>query len=106
MKFQNLLIFSFQITINNHYYDIIGSAVSNFFWIKYLFHRYFGLIIPAGNYMFRVDNRNTRTTCELCSKLTINTPEGYQRRLSGVFIINFENISHLVSVFLLLNLSR
>ena len=25
--------------------------------------------------MFNVKNRNTRTRCELCSKLTIKTPE-------------------------------
>ena len=30
--------------------------------------------IPAGIYMFKV-NRNTRTRCEICSKLTIKTPE-------------------------------
>ena len=29
----------------------------------------------AGNYMFKVNNRNTRTRCEICSKLTIKTPE-------------------------------
>ena len=26
---------------------------------------------PAGNYMFKVNNRNTGTRCEICSKLTI-----------------------------------
>ena len=25
--------------------------------------------ISAGNYMFKVNNRNTRTRCEICSKL-------------------------------------
>ena len=30
---------------------------------------------PAGNYMFKVNNRNTRTRCKICSKLTIKTPE-------------------------------
>ena len=30
---------------------------------------------PAGSYMFKVNNRNTRTRCEVCSKLTIKTPE-------------------------------
>ena len=38
---------------------------------------------PAGNYMFKVNNRNTRTRCETCSHL-----------------------SHLVLEFLLLTLSR
>ena len=30
---------------------------------------------PAGNCMFKVNNRNTRTRCEICSMLTIKTPE-------------------------------
>ena len=30
---------------------------------------------PAGIYLFKVDNRNTRTMYEVCSKLTIKTPE-------------------------------
>ena len=33
---------------------------------------------PAGNYMFKVNNRNTRARFEVCSKLTIKTPEGNQ----------------------------
>ena len=61
---------------------------------------------PAGNYMFKVNNRNTRTRCEICSKLTIKTPEQRQWRRSGVFIVDFEHISYLVLVFLLLTLSR
>ena len=34
-----------------------------------------GSTFPAGNYMFKVNNRNIRTRCEICSKLTIKTPE-------------------------------
>ena len=30
---------------------------------------------PASNYLFKVSNGNTRTRCEICSKLTIKTPE-------------------------------
>ena len=54
---------------------------------------------PAGNYMFKVNNRNARTRYE------IKTPE---QRLasSGVFIVDFEHISNLVLVFLLLTLNR
>ena len=62
--------------------------------------------IPAGIYLLKVNNRNTRTRCEICSKLTINTPERRQWRRSGVFIVNFEHISHLVLVFLLLTLNK
>ena len=45
--------------------------------------------------MFKVNNRNTRIKCEICSKLTIKTPERRQWRRYGVIIINFEHISHL-----------
>ena len=41
--------------------------------------------------MFKVNNKDTRTT---------------PWRRSGIFIVNFEHISHLVLVFLLLTLSR
>ena len=59
---------------------------------------------PAGIYFLKVNNRNTRTRCEICSKLTTKTPERRQLRRSGVFIVNFEHISHLVLPFLLLTL--
>ena len=55
--------------------------------------------------MFRVNNRNTRLTSEICLKLTIKTPERRQWCRFGVFIINFEHISHRVLVFLLLTLN-
>ena len=37
--------------------------------------------------------------CEIFSKLAIKTPERRQWRRSGVFIVNFEHVSHLVLVF-------
>ena len=44
--------------------------------------------------MFKVNNRNTRTRCEICSKLTIKTPERrYFTPYSSVFIINLEQIN-------------
>ena len=55
--------------------------------------------IPVGIYLLKVNNRSTRPMCEICSKLTIKTAE----RLSGVFIVNIEHISHLVSLLLTLN---
>ena len=44
---------------------------------------------PVDIYLLKVNNRNTRTRCELCSKLT-KTPERCQWRCSGVFIVNSE----------------
>ena len=55
----------------------------------------------AGIYLLKFNNRKTRTMCEICSKLTIKTPERRHCRHSGVFIDSFEHISHLALVFLL-----
>ena len=46
---------------------------------------------PAGIYLLKFNKFNTRTRC--------------QWHHSGVFIVNFEHISHLVLVFLLLTLN-
>ena len=63
-------------------------------------------INPVSIYLFKFNNRNTRPRCEICSKLTIKTPERRHWRRSGVFIVNFEYISHLALWFLFLTLSR
>ena len=70
-------------------------------WIFHVFGKY-----PVGIYLLKVNNRKTRTRCELCSMLKIKTPEGRHWRRSCVFIVNFEHISHLILVLLLLTLSR
>ena len=44
------------------------------------------------DYIFKVNNRNTRTKSEICSKLTVKTPESHCCHRSGVFIVNFEYI--------------
>ena len=54
-------------------------------WLSILIHvqqQYVKIIVenfsrhlPAGIYLLKVNNRNTRTRCEICSKLTIKTPE-------------------------------
>ena len=62
---------------------------------------------PAGNYMFKVNNRNTRARCEICSKLAIKIPERrlasfwylycylltYFTPCSSVYIVNFEQVN-------------
>ena len=42
---------------------------------------------------------------EICSKLTIKTPEQRNRHRSSVVIVNFEQISQIALVFLLLTLT-
>ena len=59
----------------------------------------------ANIYLLKVNKKNTRTRCKICSKLTIKTPERRQRRRSGVFIVNSEHILHLALVFLLSTLN-
>ena len=50
---------------------------------------------PADNCMFKVNIRNTRARCEICSKLTIKTPERRQwlTPCSSVSIVNFEQVN-------------
>ena len=76
--------------------------------MKYRIKQHIIILIgdPANIYLFKVNNRSSRKRCEIFSKLIIKTPERRQRRRSGVFIVNFENISHLFLVFLLLTLNK
>ena len=49
---------------------------------------------PAIIYLFKINNRNTRKRCEICSKLTtMKTLEWRHWRHSGVFIVNFEQVN-------------
>ena len=42
--------------------------------------------------MFKVNNKNSRTRCEICSELIIKTPERRKWRRSGVLIVTFEQV--------------
>ena len=48
---------------------------------------------PANIYLLKVNKRNTRKRCEICSKLTVKTPERRQWFRSGVFIVTL-NMFH------------
>ena len=61
---------------------------------------------PANIYLIKINNRSTTKRCEIYSKLPINTPERLQWRHSNIFIVNFEHISHLFLVFLLLTWNK
>ena len=52
---------------------------------------------PANIYLFKV-NRNNRKKCEICSKLTIKTPERYRH-----LFVNFEHVTYLFQVIFLLS---
>ena len=57
-------------------------------------------------HLFKANIENTRTMCDICSKLTMNTSERSHRRHSGVFIVNFEWISHIVLALPLLDFEQ
>ena len=57
---------------------------------------------PPDIYLFKVNNRNTRKKSEIWPKLTIKTR---QWRRSGAFV-NFEHVSHLFLLFILLTLNK
>ena len=61
---------------------------------------------PANIYLFKVNNKDNRKMCEICSKLTIKMPERRPWRHSGDFIVNFEHISYFFLVFSLLTLNK
>ena len=74
--------------------------------LKNIFHKIVYYLTKFGNetnaaniYFFKINNRNARKRSEICSKLAIKTPERHQWRRSGVFIVNFEHISHLLHRF-------
>ena len=46
---------------------VVGGNLIDGWWV--------GSENPAFNYFFKVDNKNTRISCEICSKLTIKTTE-------------------------------
>ena len=61
---------------------------------------------PAIINLFKVNNRNTRKRCEICSKVTIKAPERRQCHRSSVCIVNFEHISYLSLLFSYLTLNK
>ena len=80
-----LFIISFFIIYILHCYIIFKiGQFKQFYWV-------------AGNCMFKVNNRNTRTRREICSKLTIKTSEGrhwtYFTPCSRVSIGKFEQVN-------------
>ena len=61
---------------------------------------------PAGIYLFKVSNRNTRTRREISLKLTLKTPKRRHWHDFGVLLLTFLHLfSHLVLVFLLLTVN-
>ena len=62
--------------------------LSTLFKIDYKIHSH-----PAGIYLLKVDNRNNRTRCEICSKLTPCSKLTYFTPCSGISTVNFEQVN-------------
>ena len=60
----------------------------------------------GGNKLFKVNNRPTRTRCEIFSKLIFKTPERLQCFRPGVFIVYFEQFSQIVLMFPIVDLKQ
>ena len=75
-----------------------GNSINDTIQDHHLIKKHHMIIyINSAITMFKVNYRNTRTRCEICSELTIKALDRRQWRRSGAFI-NFENISHQVNV--------
>ena len=63
------------LTKSTFYHFFIILCVLGVAGACFMMSSYQNTIFPAGIYLLKVNNRNTRTSCEVCSKLTIKTPE-------------------------------
>ena len=89
---------SFQnFVVDDNWHDQLAPV-----WLRNFITNFFYNITlknPAEIYLFKVKIWSTRIMCEICSKLTIKTPERCQWRRSDVFIVNFEQISLILPAF-------
>ena len=67
-------------------------------YTKVLFKWVIAISIPGSIYLFKVNNENISTICEICSNLTIQTPEWRHWIHSGVNIVKLEHSESSVSI--------
>ena len=83
------LVYIFKYSHELHFANRVSTAGRG--WFSYLSQiKITPSYFPVGIYLFKVNNRNTRARCEICSKLTIKTPE--RRHCSSVSIVNFKHL--------------
>ena len=71
--------------MNMYVHNVFKTFVTVFRWIVCL--------NPAGIYVLNVNKRNTSIWCEICSKLTINTPKRtYFKPSFSISIVNFDYV--------------
>ena len=67
-------------------------------WSRLLLAELAQQYFPSRYLLGQNSNENTRTKCEILSKL-IKTPERCHRRLSDISVVIFEQVSHIALVF-------
>ena len=81
MATQRIVLLTQQSQLIVNPFQILITKIRKFdlLWIDAISQNNFSLDnFPAGNCMFKVNNRNTKTRCEIRSKLIIKTPERRQ----------------------------
>ena len=58
---------------------------------------------PAGNYVLKANKRNTKTKCEICSKLTIKIPGRCHRKLHAQESRTFTRVHSTFLVFIFMS---
>ena len=87
LSFANCFLCSFKVDISKKLF--IPADHHSELYISKRFTKLPRQGILPNNYLFKVNYRITRTRNEICSKLTIKTPEQRQWRHSVAFIVNF-----------------
>ena len=75
--------------MRSYFFNGIRFIESRFYWSP--FFRNICTESSTNNYLFKVNNKNTRTSWELSSKLTTKTSGRCHCSRSDVFIFNFEH---------------
>ena len=102
------VVFSFFMVITQQIYRIFVNIKSILFQYKMSYYAnvaFCNVCFPQ-LCQLKVNNRNSRTMFEICSKLTIKTTEWSHWCRSGVFFVNSKQISHICFVLLLLTLNK
>ena len=88
------------LSVSGHFVSLVLKRFKREFydiqWYKRGIHRVYCKIkpmplfnqVPENDYSFKVNKRNTRERCEICSKLTIKAPKQSHWRHSRVFGVN------------------
>ena len=90
---------SFCLIFHQFQSGVASKGVSHMTILFAMVWKYVGnpVTFPANIYLFKMNNRNTRKRCEICSKLTIKTPKRrhwtYYTPFSGIIDSEQVNVS-------------